>query len=742
MPTDLRAKALTRVSEFAEKWTTRLSAIYVEGVEVTQGLQYRGAEDHLTDPADRGADNSLTLVADKPAVVRVYVRTLLVPVADVTGTITVQRMRYGVWVDSGTLAQQFPGTITARADPTYSSERGSRANSLQFALPGSLLRGGALRLKVQVHEQGHPDVSAETSVTVAPSYRQTLRLRGIPVRYWGPDAAGNQIRVDAPTLADFQAETAWTLTAWPVSPTPDITLAGTFTQNSPLTGNIVGGACPQSWLDLLFWLGIARVIDGNDSTRLYYALMPTAIPIGNAGGCGGGGAGVGAGFVGGNGGVTMAHELGHVLGFSHAPCNLTAGDPNDPSYPAYEPYDSPNNRRASIGEYGYDVTTDSILSPATTADFMSYCPNTWVSLYHFAQLVPNSRLDPQAPHAPRDTLPPYDVEVPVKWPPDPPEPPWNGFVRPGEREGIIVIGGRIRDDEVDVRLVLRVDAVAQPAGRRVAGLQAELLGREGEILARGPVYRLAAQAGCGCGGHCGEQGDEPAEGLLEAMLPDPAARGEHPGTTLRIARDGTELWRRDAPDRPPTVGEVDAVVDGDVIRIRWQTDAAQGARVDRFVRWSADAGRSWQLLAAGLTADEAEIDVRTMTSGPVLVQPLVTDGFHTVTCQPARLEVEARPPEVAVLWPARGATVRAGQPVRLWGMATASDGRTIPSEDLHWELDGERLEPGGDVRVMLAPWEGEHVAVLHARDGDQRAEVRVVFQATGSGQAARRPEGG
>ena len=30
-----------------------------------------------------------------------------------------------------------------------------------------------------------------------------------------------------------------------------------------------------------------------------------------------------------------------------------------PELPAYEPYDSPNNRRASIGEYGYDVTTDS-----------------------------------------------------------------------------------------------------------------------------------------------------------------------------------------------------------------------------------------------------------------------------------------------------------------------------------------------------------------------------------------------
>ena len=473
--------------------------------------------------------------------------------------------------------------------------------------------------------------------------------------------------------------------------------------------------------------------------RLYYALMPTAIPIGNAGGCGGGGAGVGAGFVGGNGGVTMAHELGHVLGFSHAPCNLTAGDPNDPSYPAYEPYDTTNNRRASIGEYGYDVTTDSIRSPATTADFMSYCGNQWVSLYHFAQLVPNSRLDPQVPNAPRDTLPPLDVEVPVLWPP---EPPWEGLVRPGEREGIIVVGGRIRDDEVDVRLVLRIDAVAQPAGRRVPGLHAELLGGGGEVLTRGPVYRLTAQAGCGCGcaGHPGEHGDEPAEGLLEAMLIDPGAHGEDPGTALRIVREGTELWRRDAPDRPPAVDAVEAEQDGDMARIRWRSQATEGATLDRFLRWSADDGRSWQLLAIGLTADEAEVDVRTMTSGPVLIQPLLTDGFHTVTGEPVRLEVEARPPEVAILWPARGATVRAGRPVRLWGMATASDGRAIADEELRWELDGQHVEPGGDIRLELGSWEGEHVAVLRAHDGERSAEARVVFSATGSGRAARRAD--
>lgn len=46
----------------------------IDGVEVSQAIQYYHADRHLTDPADRGADNSLGLVAYKPAWVRVYVR--------------------------------------------------------------------------------------------------------------------------------------------------------------------------------------------------------------------------------------------------------------------------------------------------------------------------------------------------------------------------------------------------------------------------------------------------------------------------------------------------------------------------------------------------------------------------------------------------------------------------------------------------------------------------------------------
>src|SRR5829696_7692637 len=47
----------------------------IQGVEVTQAIQHYESARHLTDPADRQPDNAVTLIAGKPAWVRVYVRS-------------------------------------------------------------------------------------------------------------------------------------------------------------------------------------------------------------------------------------------------------------------------------------------------------------------------------------------------------------------------------------------------------------------------------------------------------------------------------------------------------------------------------------------------------------------------------------------------------------------------------------------------------------------------------------------
>ena len=73
---------------------------------------------------------------------------------------------------------------------------------------------------------------------------------------------------------------------------------------------------------------------------------------------------------------TIAHEFGHNLHLFHASCSGDEGGP-DPGYPYEE---------GTIGAWGYDFVTGSLVSPGTP-DFMSYCDPEWVSPYHFSNAL-------------------------------------------------------------------------------------------------------------------------------------------------------------------------------------------------------------------------------------------------------------------------------------------------------------------------------------------------------------------
>ena len=99
-----------------ESWLTRA---YVSGIEVTQGIQYYRADRHLTNADDRGPDNSVRLAAQKPAWVRVYVRSgILGADQDLTGDLVVER-RTGIldtqWTAIATIDPQPPGSVTSTA---------------------------------------------------------------------------------------------------------------------------------------------------------------------------------------------------------------------------------------------------------------------------------------------------------------------------------------------------------------------------------------------------------------------------------------------------------------------------------------------------------------------------------------------------------------------------------------------------------------------------------------------------
>jgi hypothetical protein len=76
---------------------------------------------------------------------------------------------------------------------------------------------------------------------------------------------------------------------------------------------------------------------------------------------------------------TMAHELGHNHGLSHAPCS-TAGTISgvDPKYPY---------SNAIIGVWGYDSRTQLLYDPSKYKDIMSYCSNQWISDYNYKPII-------------------------------------------------------------------------------------------------------------------------------------------------------------------------------------------------------------------------------------------------------------------------------------------------------------------------------------------------------------------
>ena len=257
----------------------------------------------------------MSLIAGKPAWARVYLRAgfFAREISNVTGTIEVQRRFFGfLYRTIGTLTAQPPGVAMARIDPDYATERSTLGYTLNFIIPAEYMCG-FLRLVATVTAPN--GVTATTTVHLDVTLQQTLRLAGILVGYNGPSATATpanpnppNLTLPAPTLANLQTTSAWTLLTFPVQTVATYRSAGTITWNQPLDdARSCDGCCTPNWVALNNAVQAQKVADGNRTDVLYYGLLANGIPTGIIIGCES--SGVSSGQNGDQ--VTMEHELGH-----------------------------------------------------------------------------------------------------------------------------------------------------------------------------------------------------------------------------------------------------------------------------------------------------------------------------------------------------------------------------------------------------------------------------------------------
>jgi hypothetical protein len=363
--------------------------VFLDALEVTQEVQ--------------DLAHSVPLVAEKPTIVRAYLRYAPGPV-EVRGELRLARTPFGPWqaVVSVGPAQLDP----ARSGGSLAELRSRRANldfSLNFRVPADLTTAGTLWLRIGPIRRttGTPLPSLAGLPLRTVTFRQPapMRMRLIRLRY----TMGTPPVTHEPSPTDIALIESWLRRAYPIARLELTTTTVTATPAPPFTADQINAQ--------LIALRAVDVSTGTDARTHYYGMVANSgffmrgkasgipqIPQPGTVASGPTGPGdFGWDFDGSFGDWYGAHELGHTLGRFHAEfCNAGGG----------APYPFPDGQLSDADEafVGIDVGDPGVGLPMRVIggidshDVMSYCDDQWLSSFTYGgvydRLVAEDALPP------------------------------------------------------------------------------------------------------------------------------------------------------------------------------------------------------------------------------------------------------------------------------------------------------------------------------------------------------------
>jgi hypothetical protein len=350
---------------------------YALGISVAKISAYQAMETKLSNNGNAPNNTQIPLVAERDALVRVFLEPSKDSPLDVYGELTLER--------AGEV-EVLQRTKTLRQAST-DEKMGSTMN---FELPSSWIRSG-LEMRLALFDaaldgggglEEDATWSSETTGGVPTERSGSLEVVLIPIRY---DADGSG-RVPDTSEAQLQRYRDTLFAMYPVT---DITIR--VTDVSPWSGAI--DASGAGWGDLLNAVSNARTSNSEAPNTYYYAIFEPAESMYAycQWGCVAGlsylanrpndvwaRASMGLGFSGQGSADTMVHEVGHAHGREHAPCGV---DDVDRNYPHAD---------GVTNVWGYHQLLDVLHAPEE-ADMMSYCSPIWISDYTYLYLFERIR---------------------------------------------------------------------------------------------------------------------------------------------------------------------------------------------------------------------------------------------------------------------------------------------------------------------------------------------------------------
>lgn len=354
--------------------------ITIRGIEVVQSVQ--------------DVDNSVPLIAEKAAVVRLYLDPAS---ADRAGRVTGEI----AWSRGGS-ETYLPALNSVRIDPKYpislDDQRRDAANSINFRLPSEALGVGGLRIRVsRLLQPGGGDLPMSTPEPVDMTLRvgPPLRIRVIGLRY--KDGSKDV----APAAIHFAYLKSFLLRAYPIAAVEwsqivvDADFRPPFDESTADLANaqlaalrnreVSSGVDPRThYFGLVdddgsrnFMRGKAFTIPGTPQPDVV-ASGPAGVPNGFAGDRD-------ASYADWYG----AHELGHTFGRYHPGFPPGQQDASDPSFPYKDGcISTPDGKYAGLDVGDPNLGLPLAALPGTSHhDVMTYADAQWLSPYTYGAIL-------------------------------------------------------------------------------------------------------------------------------------------------------------------------------------------------------------------------------------------------------------------------------------------------------------------------------------------------------------------